>query len=184
MKGFFSTFLAVLAALLVLPLLLLIGLGSLVGSLEPKAPIVEEGTILVLNLDENITDSPRMPSLVQGGSLMEMEFMQSLTMLDVIETLDAAASDDRIVALYINPTGAGSIASTAQIEELRSLLVEFKERSGKPIIAYNEVYSQATYWLSSVADKLYLNPQGELDWRGLASQSIFFKVINFMAVIP
>ncbi len=175
MKGFFSTFFAVLAAMLVLPLLLLIGLGSLVGSLEPKAPSVEEGTILVLNLDENITDSPRMPALVQGGSLMAMEFVQTLTMLDVIEALDAAAADDRIVALYINPTGTGSIGSTAQIEEIRQLLVEFKEKSGKPIIAYNEVYSQATYWISSVADKLYLNPQGELDWRGLASQSLFFK---------
>ena len=175
MKGFFSTFFAVLAALLVLPLLLLFGLGSLVSSFEPEAPIVEEGTILVLNLDENITDSPRMPALAQGGSLMEMEFVQTLTMLDVIETLDAAATDDRIVALYINPTGAGSISTTAHIEEIRSLLLDFKERSGKPIIAYNEVYSQATYWLASVADKLYMNPQGELNWRGLASQSLFFK---------
>ena len=175
MKGFFTTFFAVLAALLVLPLLLLISVGSFVSSLEPEAPVVEKGTVLVLNLDENITDSPRMPSFAQGGSLTNMSFIQSLTMLDVIETLEAAAEDDRIVALYINLTGAGSIESTAHTEELRALLLEFKRNSGKPIIAYNETYTQGSYWLASVADKIYMNPQGGLDWRGLASQSLFYK---------
>lgn len=174
MKGFFTTFFAVLVALLVLPLLLLFAVGSFVSSLEPKAPTVENGTVLVLNLDENITDSPRMPSFA-GGSLTDMALVQSLTMLDVIESLEAAATDERIVALYINLTGAGSIESTAHIEELRSLLLEFKRNSGKPIIAYNETYTQGSYWLASVADKIYMNPQGGLDWRGLASQSIFYK---------
>lgn len=175
MKGFFQTFFAVLLAMIALPLLLLFAVGSLFSSLEPEAPIVEEGTVLVLNLDENITDSPRMPTFVQGGSLMDMSFVQGLTMLDIIETLDAAAQDENIVALYINLTGMGTIPSSAHIEEIRTLLLEFKRNSGKPIIAYNETYTQGSYWLASVADKIYMNPQGGLDWRGLASQSIFFK---------
>ncbi len=175
MKGFFQTFFAVLLAMVALPLLLLFAVGSLFSSLEPEAPVVEEGTVLVLNLDENITDSPRMPTFVQGGSMMDMSFVQGLTMLDIIETLDAAAKDENIVALYINLTGMGTIPSSAHIEELRSLLADFKLASGKPIIAYNETYTQGSYWLASVADKIYMNPQGGLDWRGLASQSLFFK---------
>ena len=176
MKGFFKTFLAVLLAMLLLPVLLIFILaGTLGSSLEGEAVVVPDNAVLVINLDENITDSPRMPAFVSGSSLSEMSVVKSLTMLDVIEALDAAASDNRIEAIYLNFTGAGSIAGTSHIEELRSLLEGFKLTSEKPIIAYNETYSQGTYWLSSVADKVYMNPQGSLDWRGLASQSLFFK---------
>ena len=175
MKSFFTTFFAVLAALVLLPLLLLLAVGSIAGSMGPQVPIVENDTVLVINLDENITDSPRMPSFNQGGSLLNMSFVHSLTMLDLIEALEAAAHDENIEALYINFTGSGSIPSTAQMEEIRELLKEFKLTSGKPIVAYNETYTQGSYWLASVADKIYMNPQGGLDWRGLASQSLFYK---------
>lgn len=174
MKGFFKTFLAVLLAMITLPLLMLWALGSFISSLEPAPVAVEPNSVLVLNLDENITDSPRMPT-ISTSSLSSMEFVYSLSMLDVINALDAAAEDENIAALYLNFTGGGSIEGTAQIEELRSLLAEFKARSGKPVIAYNETYTQGTYWLSSVADKVYMNPQGGLDWRGLASQLLFYK---------
>lgn len=174
MNSFFKTFLAVLLAMITLPLLLIFALGGLVGSLEPAPTVVEPHSVLVINLDENIADSPRMP-LFSASSLSSMEIVNTLSMLDVVEALEAAASDANIVAIYLNFTGVGTIEGTAQIEELRSLLAEFKAKSGKPIYAYNETYSQGTYWLSSVADKVYMNPQGSLDWRGLASQSLFFK---------
>ncbi len=173
MKGFFKTFLAVLLALVVISLLPFFIIIGMVGSLEPAAPVVGEHSVLVLNLDESITDSPRMPTFSMSGNSFEM--VETLTMLDVATSLDKAATDPNIEALYINFTGAGTIESTAQMEELRGLLSKFKATSGKPIYAYNETYSQGTYWLASVADKLYMNPQGGLDWRGLASQSLFFK---------
>ncbi|MBO5662225.1 MAG: signal peptide peptidase SppA [Tidjanibacter sp.] len=174
MKEFFRTFFAVLLALVVVALLPIFIIGGLVGSIEPAAPIVEEDSVLVLNLDESITDSPRTPTFAMGSS-SNFEMLSSLTMLEVMEALDAAATDDRIEALYINLSGVGAIEGTAQIEELRALLEEFKATSGKHIVAYNETYTQGGYWISSVADKLYMNPQGGLDWKGLASQSIFFK---------
>lgn len=175
MKQFFKTFLAVLLAMIALPLILFFVLaGTLSSSLESEPVVVEEGSVLVMNLDENIADSPRMPTL-SSASLSSMEVVKTLSMLDVMNTLEAAAKDDRIKALYLNFTGTGAIEGTAQIEELRTHLAAFKAVSGKPIIAYNETYSQGTYWLSSVADKVYMNPQGGLDWRGLASQSLFFK---------
>jgi protease-4 len=166
--------LAVLLALVVVALLPIFIIGGLVSSIEPAAPTVEEDSVLVLNLDESITDSPRTPTFAMGSS-SNFEMLSSLTMLEVVEALDAAATDDRIEALYINLSGAGAIEGTAQIEELRALLEEFKVTSGKPIVAYNETYTQGGYWIASVADKLYMNPQGGLDWKGLASQSIFFK---------
>lgn len=175
MKGFFKTFLAVLLAMITLPLILFFVLAGVVGSsLESKPVVVEDGSVLVLNLDENIADSPRMPT-ISSSSLSSMDVVKTLSMLDVMEALEAAAKDDHIKALYLNFTGSGAIEGTAQIEELRTLLAGFKATSGKPIIAYNETYSQGTYWLASIADKVYMNPQGGLDWRGLASQSLFFK---------
>lgn len=177
MKGFFKTFFAALLAMIVVSLLpILILVGVLSSSLpSSESVVVEDGSVLVLDFAESIYDSPRMPTLdLSGLSSGTMEMMQSLTTLQVIEALEAAAADPKIKALYINRTGLGSIEGTAQIEELRNLLVGFKA-SGKPIVAYNETYSQGLYWLCSVADELYINPQGALDWRGLASQVMFYK---------
>lgn len=177
MKGFFKTFFAALLAMIVVSLLpILILVGVLSSSLpSSESVVVEDGSVLVLDFAESIYDSPRMPTLdLSGLSSGTMEMMQSLTTLQVIEALEAAAADPKIKALYINRTGLGSIEGTAQIEELRNLLVGFKS-SGKPIVAYNETYSQGLYWLCSVADELYINPQGALDWRGLASQVMFYK---------
>lgn len=177
MKGFFKTFFAALLAMIVVSLLpILILVGVLSSSLpSSESVVVEDGSVLVMDFAESIYDSPRMPTLdLSGLSSGTMEMMQSLTTLQVIEALEAAAADPKIKALYINHTGLGTIEGTAQMEELRNLLVGFKA-SGKPIVAYNETYSQGLYWLCSVADELYINPQGALDWRGLASQVMFYK---------
>ena len=177
MKGFFKTFFAALLAMIVVSLLpILILVGVLSSSLpSSESVVVEDGSVLVLDFAESIYDSPRMPTLdLSGLSSGTMEMMQSLTTLQVIEALEAAAADPKIKALYINRTGLGTIEGTAQIEELRNLLVGFKA-SGKPVVAYNETYSQGLYWLCSVADELYINPRGALDWRGLASQVMFYK---------
>ncbi len=174
MKEFLKMFAAVLLALVVTSLLPLVFLFAVIGSMDTEGVVVEQGSVLTINLDENIFDSPRMPSLAMGGG-SSFEMTTSLSMLDVSKALEAAAGDENIKALYLHFTGAGMIEGTAQIEELRAMLKEFKERSGKPIVAYNETYSQGTYWLASVADEIYMHPQGGLDWRGLASQVLFYK---------
>lgn len=173
MKGFFKTFLAVLLALIVVSLLPVVIIFAVAGSLEPATPAIENGSVLVINLDENITDSPRTPTFEFGGSTLEMT--SSLTILEVQNALEAAATDERIASVLIHLNGAGAIEGTAHIEEFRGLIADFKATSGKKVVAYNEVYSQGSYWLASVADEVYLNPAGSFDWRGLASQSIFFK---------
>lgn len=174
MKEFFKMFGAVLLAFVVVSLLPLLILFAAIGSMDSETVIVEPNSVLTINLDESIYDSPRIPTLSMGGS-SSFEMVSSLSLLKVSEALEAAATDENIEAIYLHFTGTGMIEGTAQIEELRGLLENFKERSGKPIIAYNETYSQGTYWLASVADELYLHPQGGLDWRGLASQVLFYK---------
>lgn len=174
MKDFLKMFGAVLLAFAVISLLPFLFLIAIVGSIDTERVAVQPGSVLTINLDESIYDSPRMPSLGMGGS-SSFEVVNSLSVLDVSKALEAAAEDDNIKALYLHFTGVGMIEGTAQIEELRGELLAFKERSGKPIVAYNETYSQGTYWLSSVADEIYLHPQGGLDWRGLASQVLFYK---------
>lgn len=177
MKGFFKTFFAALLAMIVvslLPLLIVAGiLGSAFSSSETVS--VPEKAILVVDFAENIYDSPRMPTLdLSGITSGAVEMTNSLTMLQVIDALQAAAQDDRIKAIYINLTGAGNVEGTTHMEELRDLLKEFKA-SGKKIVAYNDTYSQGLYWLCSVADEVYINPEGMVDWRGLASQVLFYK---------
>ena len=174
MKDFLKMFAAALLALVVISFLPLVFLFVVVGSMNSESVEVEPNTVLTINLDENIYDSPRMPAFSMGGT-SSFAMVTSLSILEISNALEAAAEDDNIKALYLHFTGQGAIEGTAQIEELRGLLVAFKERCGKPIVAYNETYTQGGYWLSSVADEIYMHPQGGMEWKGLASQVLFYK---------
>ena len=105
--------------------------------------------------------------------LMTMSPISQLTLFDALRALEAAAEDDRIKGIYINFTGAGS-ASMTILEELREGIERFKQ-SGKWVVAYNDTYSQGGYYLASVADKIYMQPEGSFDWSGLAMNTIFYK---------
>lgn len=91
---------------------------------------------------------------------------------DILAGIEKATTDKNIKGIYLNISSLST--GYASIEEIRNALVEFK-KSGKFIIAYSEVYTQGAYYLASVADKLYLNPEGMIDFRGLSSEIPFFK---------
>ena len=91
---------------------------------------------------------------------------------DVLSSIKKAKENDNIKGIYIEATSLG--AGFASREEIRNALKDFKE-SGKFIVAYGDSYSQGLYYLSSVADKVLLNPQGMVEWRGLAATPMFFK---------
>lgn len=165
---------ASLAALVVAFMIFFSIISGVVSLFSVEVPSTPRGSVLVINLDENITDSPRMPEVLMDSS-SSFGLLYSLSMYEVMTALETAATDPTISAVYINASGVGSFEGHAQIEEMRSLLKTFKENSGKPVIAYQDTYSQEQYWLSSVADEVYLNPAGGIDWRGIASQSLFFK---------
>lgn len=91
---------------------------------------------------------------------------------DVLSSIKKAKENENIKGIYIQAKMLG--ASYASLQEIRSALTDFK-KSGKFIIAYSDNYTQGMYYLSSVADKVLLNPKGVIEWKGLASAPMFYK---------
>lgn len=91
---------------------------------------------------------------------------------DVLRAISKAASDDRIKGISIIETN--SKLGIAQTKALRDELIKFK-KSGKFILSYANIYTQKDYYLSSVADTVYINPMGNFDFRGLSAELMFFK---------
>lgn len=91
---------------------------------------------------------------------------------DILKCLENAAKDDKIKGIYLDIQSVP--AGMATVEEIRNGLLEFKE-SGKWIVSYSEIYSQKAYYLASVADELWLNPEGMVEWKGLGAQLMFLK---------
>ena len=174
--NFIKTFLAgVLAFVVGCFLVCYIGmmmLVSLAGSFE-QAVTVPEGSILEINLDETVTDSPANNPLA-GFDFATMTSRSSLSILKAMGAIEAAAEDSRIRGIYLRLNGGGGVTGSALMEELRGAIADFKQ-SGKFVVAYNEVYSQGGYYLASVADSVYLHPEGGMDWSGLSFNLMFYK---------
>jgi protease-4 len=100
------------------------------------------------------------------------EVGEAIELKQVLDNIEKAKKDENIKAIYISSPFIN--AGLSQIEEIRNKLLEFK-KTEKPIIAYSEVYSQSAYYLASVADKIYLNPEGIVELKGLSISQLFFK---------
>ncbi len=173
-KTFLACLLAVIAASAISSFLWMSMLIGMLGSMEGSMTTIKEGSVLEINLAEAITDSPSTDPLA-GLDLMSMEAMPQLSLMEVMRALEAAATDDRIKGIYLRLNGmGGAMTGTATLEELRNEIIEFK-KSGKFVIAYNENYSQGAYYLASVADKIYIEPEGGMDWSGLSASLMFYK---------
>ncbi len=173
-KTFFASLLAVVVGLGIIALIqTLIFVGMIVAMGSGSATHIERESVLRLNLG-HIVDSPS-GSPFDGINPLTMNFSvpSRTSLLDATRAIQAAATDDRIEGIYINFDGDTSV-SLASLEELRAELVKFKE-SGKFIIAYQDYFSQIGYWFATVADRVYTNPAGGLQWTGLASELMFFK---------
>ncbi len=175
-KTFFAALLAFVAANILLGMITIFILSGFVSSFQQKTTAaVTPGTVLKIDFAENITDSPTLPTLdIASLSSGSFGIVRNLSMLSVINAIKAAEADPNIDVIYINYTGPGNVSGTAQMEELRAALAEFSA-SGKFVVSYNDSYSQGLYWLCSVSDMVLMNPEGSFDWRGLASQVMFYK---------
>lgn len=94
-------------------------------------------------------------------------------LIQVIKSIEQATHDDQIKGVYLNVTGI--FGGFAQVKEIRDKLLEFKELSGKPIYAYSEMMTEKGYYLSSVADEVYLTPEGILEFNGLSAEVMYYK---------
>ena len=184
--NFFKTFLASLLAFIVanfvwffLLIIFFVGVAALSQS---STTVVEPKSVLRIDLAESIVDAPVNDPFSEFDP-MSMNMQKSISNMDVMHAIGAAATDPNIEGIYINLDGAG-IVTTSLLEEVRGYLKNFKEE-GKFIVAYGETYSQGGYYLASVADSLYLNPAGQMDWRGLAMQVMFYKgLLDKLGVEP
>lgn len=174
--NFFKTFWAALLAFVVANILIgvlsIMVVAGIAASFGETPEAVKANSILKIDLSSGITDSP---SSSPFGTIdfMSMKVNASNTILETLTAIENAAMDDNIKGIYINLQHSGAI-NAANIEELRSAILKFKE-SGKFVVSYNEVYSQFGYFLSSVADRVYLNPEGGVSWQGLAGSVMFYK---------
>jgi len=176
MKEFFKfVFASMIGVLLsvfvmfVLGILLIIGIVS-TASNESKVTI-DDNTVLHLSLNYPIserTSKNPFQNLNFGG----FETENNLGLKDILAHIKEAKTDSRIKGIYVDVSAIqGGFAS---IEEIRNALLDFK-KSGKFILAYSEVYTKGAYYLASVADKIYVNPEGMVDFKGFSTEIMFFK---------
>ena len=170
LKVFLAALLAVVVGGVLSSLLWIFIFIGLAGSME-STTVVKPNSVLVVDLAEDITDAPSANPL-GAIDFNTMTVRKQLSLLQVLRSVKAAESDERIKGIYLRLNGTGAI-DIAAIEELRTTLEEFKQ-SGKFIVSFNEGYSQASYYLASVANKIYLQPEGSMSWQGLSSTLIFY----------
>jgi protease-4 len=169
-KYVFATVVGIVISSIVLGIIgfvIFIGMIASVGS--EKDTVVKKNSILYLNLDQAITERTPESSF---GQLFGGSSDKSIGFNDVIRALKKAQQDDNIQAVYINVSAPN--AGMATMLEVRNAIIEFR-KSKKPVIAYSETYSQGAYYLASAASKIYLNPEGELTFKGFSSELMFFK---------
>lgn len=172
MKSFIKYTLASLLALVLFGVVItIISIVSLAGMMasDGMTASVKENTILRINLGGDLAEQTQEDPFSTFTSGMEetVSGLQTLT-----EAIRKAAENEHVKGIYLE--NAKLSGTPATVQELRQALVVFK-KSGKFIIAYSDIYSQSGYYISSVADKVMVNPEGMVDWHGLASEPMFFK---------
>ena len=166
-KSFFACLCAILVSGLIIVLVLLgIGTAMIYSSTSPAK--VSSNSILYIPLEGSMEE--RSQEDIYAKLLSNAELSPSLE--SILSSVKAAKTDDRIKGIYLKP-GVLS-CGYASLEEIRKALLDFKT-SGKFIYTYSGTYTQGAYYVSSVADSIFINPQGVLDFRGVASSSMFYK---------
>lgn len=176
MKSFFKTLLASFLGsallLFVVFILLVTSIVASIASSSESAIKIKPQSILYMTLDYEIperTNSNNLGFIFTGSSF---KVSDNAGMNDILNNIKAAATDPNISGIFLELSQIGT--STANIEEIRNELNEFK-KSGKFVISYAETYAQNAYYLASVADDIYMFPDGVLDIHGMSSQKVFYK---------
>lgn len=144
------------------------GIMSIIGIIASAEATqkVKENSVLVLNLDGVMQEQ------ADQNFMAELQGDTGLGLSETLTAIRKAKNNENIKGIYLSSGAIG--ADMAQLEEVRNALADFR-KTGKWIIAYGEVYSQAGYYLASVADKIYMNPRGAVEWRGLGGNPVFLK---------
>ena len=144
----------------------LIGIATSMSSTPEYTP--KSNTVYKLTLDGNLSDNIQENPI----AMLMGETDKTLSLKDILSTIQTAKENKNIKGIYIEAKSLST--GSASLEAIRRALIDFKD-SGKFIVAYSDNYTQGCYYLCSVADKVFLNPQGTLGLVGMASQTMFYK---------
>ena len=172
MKNFLKYVLATVTGIVLIMVIMgILGAISLVGLAASNAgnTQVEDNSVFALTLSGQLQERSEEDPL----SMLMGEVSENFGLDDVISAIKKAKNNEDIKGIYIE-SGLFSADSPASMHALREALLDFK-KSGKWIVAYADSYTQSTYYICSAADKVYLNPQGIVDWHGLAANPMFLK---------
>src|SRR4028118_1657601 len=158
-----------------------LGTGGLIflviaAASRDDGPKVKDKSVLVFDLSMNITDSNPTSSTREAlGEALSGDNSNNITLRTVLDSLDKASRDKRIIAIYLDGSRSSGASGTglATLKEVREALLRF-QAAGKKIIAYDVDLKKSQYYLSSVADTLVLNPMGSVQLNGFSSQPIFY----------
>ena len=151
-----------------------IGMMSIIGMIASgnAAQNVEKNSVFGLNLSGTISEqgSENPLSMFTGDNSLNSGLN------DILSSIKKAKANDDIKGIYIE---AGALMTNyATLQEIRNALADFR-KSGKWIVAYGDFYTQGAYYVASVANKVYINPKGAIDWHGIGAQTMYYK--DFMA---
>lgn len=170
-KSVLATMVGIFGFFIVMGVLTMMSIIGMVAS-SSAAQNVEENSVFVLNLSGAISDQGTDNPL----SLFTGDDSQSTGLNNILSAIKKAKTNDDIKGIYIE---AGALMTNyATLQEIRNALADFR-KSGKWIVAYGDFYTQGAYYVASVANKVYINPKGIVDWHGIGAQTMFYK--DFMA---
>lgn len=165
--SFGKVFLATLLALCVVGLIKIIIVFTAVAKLSPEPFMTERNTVLHMTLSSDIGDVS-----YANFSNTTFQLQQKFGLNEILNGIEIAKSDDHIKGIFINVDDVH--AGMATVKEIRDALEDFQS-SGKFLLAYNENYTKKSYYLSSVADEIYVFPSGMFDFLGLGTEVMFLK---------
>ncbi len=176
MKSFFQYLLASILGFFIASFLCFLVLMGIIGAMmssSDKLVEVKDNSILYINLNKEVVDRAS-NNPFSGMDFMSLQPKSAIGLNDILKAIENAKDDSKIKGILMEVDAVNAGAAT--VNEIRNALIDFKQ-SGKFIISYNDVYSQKAYFLASVADKIYLNPEGAVDWIGLRAEVMYYKNI-------
>ena len=174
MQDFFKFTLATVTGIILSSIVLFfIGIMVIFGivSSSDTETVVKKNSVMILDLNGILVERTQ-ESLENVLSMLTGDNSNVYGLDDILASIKKAKENENIKGIYIQASALGS--PYASLQAIRNALTDFKE-SGKFIVAYSDGYTQGLYYLSSVADKVILNPKGMIEWRGIASAPIFYK---------
>ncbi|PKK37014.1 signal peptide peptidase SppA [Siphonobacter sp. SORGH_AS_0500] len=174
MLQFLKYVLATIVGLLlfsVVAFFLIIGIASVVGSASESVTL-DDNSVLKLDLNKSFTEHDNVSNPLSDFSGPFISNKSQVGVVQLKQALAYAKTDSKIKGIYLKANSPST--GWAVLEEVRNALIDFK-KSGKFVYSYGETYTEQGYYLSSVADKIYLNPSGGIDFNGLNAEYEFYK---------